>query len=233
MKKSSFSYWIINHRGTLHPRALAASPWQVHGTHYNLNIVGSKTTKDVGASDGHTMFVKLDGKTRIYMTQSGSGFLVTDRNGLDGSASFNIAPGYYNVYARGLGKPGGNADIQANGTFTDAVDGTVEYMLGYVNIARTSGKPQVVNINQLFYVDVTLCTDQEAGECTEVTTYTDTWVFDIPELLEYYWDYENHGLKLLQVRFYECTLDPTGEAANYCRWENGDPIVSSKQVVAA
>src|SRR5512136_3111375 len=99
------------------PCALAASPWQVNGPHYNLNIIGSKTAKDVGDSDGHTMFVRMDGKTRILMTQDGGGFLVTDRNGFDGSASFNIAPGHYNVYAIAKGKPGGNVKIQANGTF--------------------------------------------------------------------------------------------------------------------
>ncbi len=213
------------------PGALAASPWQVNGPHYNLNILGSKTVKDVGLSDGHTMFVKLDGKTRIYMTQDGGGFLVTDPNGTDGSASFNIAPGHYNVYAIAKGKPGGNVKIQANGTFEDALTGETEYMLGYVDITRSKGKPQVLNINELFYVDVTICTAVVEGVCTEQTTYTDTWVFDIPELLSYYWDYTNDGLKNLQVRFYACTLDPTGEASDYCRWGDGTPIDSTKTVV--
>jgi hypothetical protein len=36
-----------------------------------------------------------------------------------------------------------------------------------------------------------------------VKTYTNEWIFDIPELLEYWWDYNNANLKLLQVRFYE------------------------------
>jgi hypothetical protein len=51
--------------------------------------------------------------------------------------------------------------------------------------------------------------------------------------MSYWWDYDNEGLKNLEVRFYECTLDPTGAADNYCRWANGDPIVSTKTVVAA
>ncbi len=211
------------------------SKWQVNGPHYNLNIIGMEKHGTVGDSDGHTMFVKLDGKTKIVMTQStGGSFQVTDRNGLDGSASFNIAPGHYNVYAIPHGKPGGKVDVTAYGNFTDAVDGSTLLPLGYVNIARSAGKPQSVNINELFYVDVTICTGLNAttGTCAEETTYTDYWVFDVPELLEYYWDYNNDGLRQLQVRFYQCTLDNTGTASDYCRWGDGTPIDSTKTVVS-
>lgn len=215
----------------------AADPLKINGEHYNLNIIGVKTAdqiKTVGDSMGHTMFVKLNGKTKILMTQDVGGvFQVVDRSGLDGSAEFNIAPGHYNVYAKALGKPGGSVHIQANGTFDDALTGETLAMLGYVDISRTTGKPQSVNINNLFYVDVTVCTAVVEGVCTEQTVYEDTWVFDIPELLEYYWDYDNAGVKLLQVRFYECTLatDPDVLADNYCRWGDGLPIISTKGTV--
>lgn len=210
------------------PGALAASPCQVNGEHYNLTIIGVKSSKDVGASDGHTMFVLLNGKTRITMTQDPLGqFYVTDRNGTDGTASFNIAAGHYNVYARAPGKPNGNVKIQANGTFNDSVIGETEYMLGYVDISRTKGKPAVLNINELFYVTVNVCTAVDSGGlCTASNTYENVWVFDIPELLSYYWDYTNTGLKNLQVRFYECTLDATGTAPDFCRDKDGTPIVS-------
>jgi uncharacterized lipoprotein NlpE involved in copper resistance len=217
------------------PGISAASPFQIKGEHYNLNIIGVKVSdqiKEVGDSMGHTMFVKLNGKTRIMMTQDAGGiFEVVDRNGLDGLTRFNIAPGHYNVYARALGKPNGNVHIQANGTFNDSVNGETLVMLGYVDITRSTGKPQSLNINSLFYVDVSVCTASLDGVCIEMTTYNDTWVFDIPELLSYYWDYDNNELKLLQVRFYPCTLDPTGTANDYCRWENGAPIDSTKQSV--
>jgi hypothetical protein len=217
------------------PGALAASPFQVNGEHYNLNIIGVKTSdqmKEIGDSMGHTMFVPLNGKIKIIMNQNKSGvFQVVDRNGLDGQSAFTIAPGHYNVYARALGKPGGNAHIQANGTFNDSVNGETLVMLGYVDIARTAGKPQSLNINNLFYVDVTLCTTSVNGTCTQMITYDDTWVFDVPQLLQYYWDYQNNGTKLLQVRFYPCTLDPTGTASDYCRWDTGAPINSTKQSV--
>jgi hypothetical protein len=215
--------------------------FKVNGDHYNLNIIGKERHADVGDSSGHTMFVLENGKTRIYMTQDESGvFNVTDRNGLDGRAEFNIANGTYNIYAIALGKPGGKVDIGAYGNFTDAEEKTKLIYLGYVNITREKGKPQSVNICDLFYVDVTLCTvyNETSGECEEWTTYEDYWVFDIDELIEYYWKYNNQGLKLLQVRFYECTqIDPADYDSpadypkDYCRCEDGVPIDSKKTVI--
>lgn len=203
------------------------------GPHYNLNIIGSPKDKDVGDSEGHTLFVKLDGKTRILMTQAEDGeFRVTDRNGTDGTAEFNIAPGYYNVFARALGRPLRHVIIESGGIFEDAEQGDRLIWLGMVRLDREKGKPQTVNINELFWVDVTLCTAVDPdGNCTETTEYTDTWVFDIEELLEYFWDYDNYGLKLLQVRFYACTIDPTGQAPDYCRWGDGTPIEPGKKVI--
>lgn len=184
------------------------------GTHYNLNIIGSpKDNKDVGDSMGHTLFVKLNGKTRIYMTQATDGqFKIVDRDGTDGTARFNIAPGYYDVYARALGKPGGDVHIEAWGEFSDDIGAPIK--LGEVDLTRTKGKPQTVNINKLFYVDVILIVDGLEVE------YENTWVFDIVELLEYYWEYYNNKLKLLQVRFYkvdEPTMAP-GQGTPTTTW---------------
>jgi hypothetical protein len=210
--------------------------WQVNGAHYNLNIIGKDRHADVGDSDGHTMFVKEDGKTQIYMTQ-GDEFKVLDRNGLKGSAEFQIAPGYYNVYAIARGKPNGKVNISATGNFTDAESGYQLLSLGFVDLSREKKKPQSENINELFYVDVTLCiaVNETTGACEEWVVYEDYWVFGIEELLEYYWDYDNDGLKLLQVRFYECQLinpddydnDPELYPKDYCRWDDGLPIIPS------
>ncbi len=174
------------------------------GPHYNLNIIGAKFEKDVGQSMGHTLFVKLQGKTRIYMTQAEDGqFVVVDRDGTDGTAEFNIAPGYYDVYARALGKPGGSVHIESWGEFMDD-EGYQLLKLGEVNLTRDKGKPQTVNINHLFYVTVTLCVDWDevTQTCNQTVTYNNVWVFDIEELLAYFWEYYNTDLKLLQVRFY-------------------------------
>lgn len=166
------------------------------GPHYNLNIIAAPKDKDVGDSQGHTMFVLMSGNTRIYMTQDNvNGFHVVDRDGTDGRAEFNIAPGYYDVYARALGKPNGDVHIESWGEFED--DGGTQYLkLGEVDFTREKGKPDTKKINNLFYVDVTLM----VGGVPVV--YNNTWVFDIVELMAYYWEYDNNNLKLLQVRFY-------------------------------
>ena len=101
------------------------------------------------------------------------------------------------------------------------------------NRGREKRKSIALNINDLFYVDVTLCTEVDAdNNCTEWTSYQNTWVFSIAELLEYYWDYNNNGLKLMQMRLYPCEINPAG-TGNYCRNADGSPIVSSKTVIPA
>lgn len=226
-------------------------PKGLRGEHYTLNIIALEFEEDeskiVGDSKGHTMFVPLWRKCKIIMEQDlelGE-FKVVDRDGSDGQAKFNIAPGHYNVFAAALGKPNREVTITSWGEFEDALDpsGKVLMELGSVNLTREKGKsPQSVNISELFYVDVTLClatgTDPVTGDiiCVEEVVYEDFWVFDIIELLEYYWDYDNTlGLKHLQVRFYPCTLDCTGTVSDYCRWgttseafPDGDPICSMK-----
>lgn len=35
--------------------------------------------------------------------------------------------------------------------------------------------------------------------------FTNVWIFNVPQLQEYFWDYDNNGLRLMQTRFYETT----------------------------
>jgi len=162
------------------------------GPHYNLNIIGVKSDKDVGASNGHTLFVPLNGHCKIVMSQSQDGaFQVIDRDGTDGEALFNIgdsdltdARTHYLVFARALGKPGGSVVITPGATFEDQL-GDVYFYLGEITISRSAGKPKTENITGMFYVDVAIDTD---GDGIADITYTREWVFDIPELLEYWWD---------------------------------------------
>lgn len=197
------------------------------GPHYNLNIIGAKDKNDVGDSMGHTLFVKEEGKTKILMTQDPDGvFQVVDRDGTDGTAEFNIAPGYYLVFARALGKPGEQeydvyVHIDAKGRFavTDEngepiyfyVDdqGNEVILLGAIDISRLKGKPETRDLNPLFYVTVDLYEPGADPEVDDpVASYVNEWVFDIEELYEYFWEYNNSNLKLLQVRFYPVDENP-------------------------
>ena len=53
-------------------------------------------------------------------------------------------------------------------------------------------------------VDGSLCPALQVvqGETLNCTFYPNTWIFDIPDFAQYFWDIDNKGLKLLQLRFY-------------------------------
>ena len=76
------------------------------GPHYNLNIIGvpKDESADMTDNNGHRIFVKLDDKTRIYLTEGE--YKVLDANGTD-----NDGVTEYSVWVRALGKPGGSAMI--------------------------------------------------------------------------------------------------------------------------
>ena len=63
------------------------------GAHYNLNIICVPNGKkaDMTNTDGHTIFVSCDGTSKINLIE-GTDFQVLDRNGTDGSASFQLPP---------------------------------------------------------------------------------------------------------------------------------------------
>jgi len=59
------------------------------GAHYNLNIicVPKGKTADMTGTQGHTIFVSCSDTSKINLIE-GADFEVLDRNGTDGSASF-------------------------------------------------------------------------------------------------------------------------------------------------
>ena len=193
------------------------------GAHYNLNIIGvqhDKTVPDMTGSNRHTIFVRLgeDGTPEhvdIYVMRNpidNTQFQVWDGNATDDGEATIYVPyeDYgtlsYNVYAIALGKFGGKADVIASVTFEAGTTGSL--LMGDFELKREKvdgkGKPKVVNISDIFratgVIDVA-----PAGPGPEDITFTNVWVFNVPTLLEYLWDYSNEGLKLMQVRFYETT----------------------------
>jgi len=187
----------------------ALSPGQdFNGPHYNLNIIGVQKDKaaDVPAwtnENRHTMFVPLEKKTNIFMTQ-GEDFAVLDANGCDGSARFQLAEGLYEVYAVALGKPNGVVNITPGATYDVNTTGETVFYLGSIELSH-SKKPSWERVTGLFLATVTLDTD---GDGVGDTVYNNQWIFNIPELLDYWWDYNNHGCKLTQIRFYPAETIP-------------------------
>ena len=170
------------------------------GAHYSLNIIGVPKNKTASMTGnlGHRIFVPLNGKTKINLSEGD--FQVLDANGTDGSASFQLpSPDpdgdgitSYSVFARALGKPGGSARIATCATDPITME-EVCSTLNYVAV-RESGRSRFTNVsNELLYIYADLDGD---GTDERYSLFDD-------RLQDYFWEYDNTGLKLLQLRFYE------------------------------
>lgn len=169
------------------------------GTHYNLNIIGVPKGKkaDMTGNQGHRIFVALWGKSKILLSQSTDGtFQVLDANATDGSGAFQLpAPGTYSVWARPLGKPGGSATMTTCATDPstgEEVCSTESYVA-----VRSSGKSKFTNVTS----ELTTIVLTEGSAPAIACGKTVVSLFDAC-LQGYFWDYDNRGLKILQLRFY-------------------------------
>jgi hypothetical protein len=185
----------------------------LHGPHYNLNIIGVPNDKnpDMTGNNGHRIFVPLDAKVKIYFV-AGDEFRVLDANATDGEGWIEVPHGdpgtvCYDAFAVGLGKPGGNAWVDAEVIFDESTH-DVLLALDQVSfhVGRNAGKPSRQNISDIFRVSG--CIDlNDSGVCDAGDEFfTNEWVFNVDELLSYWWNYDNDHLKVMQVRFYECSL---------------------------
>lgn len=174
------------------------------GAHYNLNIIGCSKEKaaDMTASDGHVIFVPLVGKVEIKLSEGE--FKVLDANGTDGKAAFqlpnpdptNSGITKYSVYVRALAKPGGKADITPY--IVDPLTGDTYYSAGSVSVERVKGKSTFTNVSkELLYVYA----DINADGIIERTPLFGNAAY------EYFWNYDNKGLKHAQLRFYEVSTN--------------------------
>ena len=186
------------------------------GAHYNLNIIGvsKDKTADMTGNNGHRIFVPLEGKAKILLSEGD--FKVLDANGTDNNgASFQLpnpdpdgdGTTEYSVYVRALGKPGGSAKMQS--CYTDGQTGEtwcavdIEGGVSQIEITRSRGRSTFTNVSKdLLYVDVCLAVDLD-GNCIDSTVMP---LFS-DELDEYFWEYDNNGLKVAQLRFYEVPTD--------------------------
>ena len=175
------------------------------GAHYNLNLIGvpKGKTADLSTSNGRRIFVPLYGNVKIMLSKGE--FDVIDANGTDGTAAFQLPEPDatddgvtdYSVFIRTLGKPGGSGTMKscmdADGdlsTTDDSYCSTGEYI---VNLTRKKGQSQFQNVtNQLLYVWADIDGDGDIDR---------TELFD-EDFETYWWDYDNSGLKLVQMRFY-------------------------------
>lgn len=188
------------------------------GAHYNLNIIGVPKAKspNMTGGNGHRIFVDLYTKkdevtgvsTRIKLIQSYDGtFQVLDANGTDGVAEFMLPePGEYEIWARPLGKPGGQAWMTTCAEdIVDEFGNPIEDPTTVICSTNTEhlivydkGPRKFRNVTDNLTTIVLDEGSEAALACgkTEVSLFADC-------LYEYFWNYENDGLRLLQLRFYK------------------------------
>lgn len=171
-----------------------------NGAHYNLNIIGTKEKNGDMTGGGNVIFVKLWGAdTRINLVQ-GDDFAVLDKDGTDGSATLQLMDPYpgtttdaaYTIYVRALGKPGGFMGMTTG--FTDE-NGADWYSIESVNLTRTKGQAKFTDKTLELTTILVDMTDDGINNPVRINLFDNS-------LYSYFWDYDNSGLKLLQMRIY-------------------------------
>jgi hypothetical protein len=171
-----------------------------NGAHFNLNVIGTREKNGDMTGGGNVIFVKLWGADTKINLVPGEDFAVLDKDGTDGSATLQLMDPYpgttteaaYRIYVRALGKPGGYMGMTTG--FTDEF-GVDWYSLESVNLTRTKGQSKFTDKTielTTIYIDLT---DDGIDNPVRMNIFDNA-------LYDYFWNYDNSGLKLLQMRFY-------------------------------
>ena len=162
-----------------------------------------------------SQLVKVN-KIFLQPAPAGESFQVLDANATDSNGALFQLPAdvstAWTVWARALGKPGGKSSTTTCAT-TAGVDGIlgtaddeVICSLNTLTLQRNKGKSTFTNVSaDLLFITVTVdpLTNAALATCLGVTTATDVTVSLFNGCLQsYFWNYDNQGLKLLQLRFY-------------------------------
>ena len=186
------------------------------GAHFNLNLVGhpknDQFTNDE-TNNGHVIHVKLQGRSDIYLKE-GTPFAVLDSDATDGRGEFQLpAPenqydqngnfvgeGNYQVDLRVVGTPKKTGELGTCGenTITNP-DGTTTTertcSLEILKLESKTGKKVFDNVTKEL---TTVCYDADldpSTPCVRVDIFSS-------QFQDYLWQYDNNGIKVVQLRFY-------------------------------
>jgi hypothetical protein len=202
--------------------AMAGAPAALGGTgngvppgpHFNLNIHGVANGQGFSGSNQNDIFVPLYGSCKITLVQNplvspfNDSFGVLQPNcvaspnvaqfALPAPCAIDATTGlcsgsttYYSVWARALAKPGGWSS--ATTCATDPVDGLVCSLNSYVAVRGTGGSKFANETSALLFLTT----------CNTVTGKTTSTPIFSQNYQNYFWEYDNTGLRLLQLRFYQ------------------------------
>jgi hypothetical protein len=129
-------------------------------------------------------------------------------DGVLGTADDVLNGAVYEIYLRELGKPQGNPNDQSFLTtcgisagedgISDNTDDEIVCSSEQVVMFRDKGQPKAQNVTMQL-TTLVVQVDTDADGIADTTTRIP--IFD-PLLYQYFWDYDNNGLRLVQLRFY-------------------------------
>jgi hypothetical protein len=133
---------------------------------------------------------------KIYLQEAPDGktFSVLDGNACDGNGALFELPNPtngYTIWARALAKPGGGATMTT--CATDPTTSEIVCSTENVLLMRTKGKSTFQPVTS----QLTTMTFINPTTLQPITVS----IFD-PALVDYFWNYQNNGLRLAQLRFY-------------------------------
>jgi hypothetical protein len=167
----------------------------------NVIFIPVKTTQEDVCQEGTTLTepitnAQLYKGVRILVTD-GPKLEVLDKDATDGTATFQIPNGCYDIYAAAAGKPGGCADIDTLICCTDATDcadtqvncdpnlanNTAYGLVGHIDVDRNSkgGKPHWQKVD-----------DQLLG--------SNDWLVKNDGYYDFFWQIFNDYVRLIKVR---------------------------------
>lgn len=201
------------------PKDKTASMTNNDGHRIFVQLNGGEDASSLSGKD----FNQLTRTNKIFLqpAPAGESFQVLDANATDSNGALFQLPvdvsTSWTVWARALGKPGGKSltTTCATVSVTDPVTGVttqeVVCSLDTLTMTRTkSAKFQNVSADLLFIsIMVDPTTNTTLASCLGVTTATQVTVSLFNGCLQnYFWNYDNLGLKLLQLRFYPAGAIP-------------------------
>jgi hypothetical protein len=209
----SGGHFNLNLRGSDHCPGDDMKGSNTHVIHVALHF--SDVDPDPILGDGNYTLDGIDKTNKIFLSEGD--FRVADGNACDGDGARLYLPANpcddgdltdgicddndpvfteYLVFVRELGKPGGTGDIRTCAYTDTTVEDEVVCSTENVLLARDYGRPKFTNETKKL---TTLVVDTNPDP--DVTTLQRVEIFS--DLFEgYYWDYDNNGLVLVQLRFY-------------------------------
>ena len=178
------------------------------GPHFDLNIHGVANGQGFNGNNQNDIFAPLQGKCQINLVQAAmydfqvlqpdcvnnppAAFELPAPCGIDPTSGLcTSSTTVYSVWDRALAKPGGSSSITT--CATDLTGTPVCSLNAFVSVkARNSGPSKFSDVSG----DLLFLTVCQNGDSVSYPIFS-------TQFQNYFWQYDNQGLRLLQLRFYQ------------------------------